>query len=455
MIFDTITAIATPIGEGGIGIIRISGEKTFEIAQKIFISSKGENWFKGSHYLHYGKIKNFEGNVIDEVLLSVMLAPNTYTKEDVVEINCHGGIISVKEILKTVLSCGARLAYPGEFTKRAFLNGRLDLAQAESVIDIIKAKTDSSLKVAVNQLKGTLSQKVDGINEDILNMLAELEAAIDFPEDEIEESTIEEIKNKTQEIIRELEYLVNNGDTGKIYREGIQTIIIGQPNVGKSSLLNALLREERAIVTDIPGTTRDLIEEMYTVRGIPLKLIDTAGLRETCDLVEKIGLEKTKLKMEDADLVLLMLDATKGISQKEKEIIKSCQHKKILIIINKIDLLKAPFTLKNSEKIPTVNISALTGEGIENLEDEIEKIVLAGKSSSSQEIIVSNVRHQMAIQKALIFMQAFKEAIENNLTPDLSSLELRSAWEAIGEITGSSITENLLDRIFENFCIGK
>ena len=454
MIYDTIAAISTPVGEGGIGIVRISGDDTLQIINKIFKSPSGENWYRGSHRLYYGHIVNpADGRIIDEVLMSVMMAPHTYTRENVAEINCHGGMVPMLEVLKVVLSSGARQALPGEFTKRAFLNGRLDLNQAESVIDIIRAKTGSSLKVAMNQLRGDLSDKIRHIQDQMLGMLAELEAAIDFPEDEVEERKSSAMISNAASVMAQLDELIESAETGRIYREGICTVIAGRPNVGKSSLLNALLRENRAIVTEVPGTTRDIIEEMLNIKGIPLRLIDTAGIRRTEDYVEKIGVQKTRESLESADMVLLVVDVINGFTDEDRDILAKFKAKKIIVIMNKIDL--DGDILIDLHDLPVVNISAKTGEGLSLLEDKIMEVALADGVGLPEAVTVSNVRHQTAIKEARISMEDFNGALKSGLTADLSSIELRSAWESLGEITGSTVTEDLLDRIFTDFCIGK
>ncbi|MFZ5597868.1 MAG: tRNA uridine-5-carboxymethylaminomethyl(34) synthesis GTPase MnmE [Bacillota bacterium] len=452
---DTIAAISTPSGEGGVGIIRISGENAFNIGKKIFRPSKPGEWLSESYKMHYGHIvDSSSGRVIDEVLLSVMKAPHTYTREDVLEINCHGGMVPLKETLRLVLSLGARLAEPGEFTKRAFINGRIDLSQAESVIDVIRSKTETSLRVAMSQLGGGLSKKIKSLQDSILGILAEIEASIDFPEDDIEERAVQEILKSAQKIVRQLDELISAADRGKIYRDGLKTVIIGRPNVGKSSLLNALLGRERAIVTNIPGTTRDVIEEMVNIRGIPLILADTAGLRETEDLVEKIGVEKTREFLAGAELVLFVVDASEGITRGDREILNNVDREKTLLIINKKDLAEKA-VIGDEWNLNRVEISALLGEGLERLEKKIEEIATGGKTGLSDSIMVSNLRHEEVLNRARKHMEDFVASLKGGVPADLLSIDIRNSWEALGEITGSTVTEDLLDRIFNDFCIGK
>ncbi|MFZ5649525.1 MAG: tRNA uridine-5-carboxymethylaminomethyl(34) synthesis GTPase MnmE [Bacillota bacterium] len=452
---DTIAAISTPPGEGGVGIIRISGEDSFRIAEKIFRPRKQKNWLSQSYKMHYGHVVDpGSGSVIDEVLLSVMKAPHTYTRENVVEINCHGGIVPLREAFRAVLAAGARLADPGEFTKRAFINGRIDLTQAESVIDIIRSKTEASLKVALSQLGGGLSDKIRKIQDRILVILAELEVSIDFPEDDIDLKSKSEISVNAGEIIRDLDSLIESAGRGRIYREGIRTVIAGRPNVGKSSLLNVLLGRERAIVTEIPGTTRDVIEETINIRGIPLVLADTAGLRETNDLVEKIGVEKTREFMAGADLVLFVVEAEEGITGEDRYLLEKLEGKKTILIINKIDLGDKKETFEYGD-IPPVEISALKGQGINSLEDRIEEVITGGGVSSPESIIISNARHEEILVRARNHLEEFLTSLEDDLPPDLLSIDVKDAFEALGKITGSAVTEDLLDHIFSQFCIGK
>ncbi|MDD2553685.1 MAG: tRNA uridine-5-carboxymethylaminomethyl(34) synthesis GTPase MnmE [Desulfotomaculaceae bacterium] len=459
MLEDTIAAISTPLGEGGIGIVRVSGPAAAEIAGKIFRARRGEWAGAAGSRLIYGHIYDFAGAVVDEVLLGYMKAPHTYTREDVVEINCHGGALPLKKILELTLAAGARLAKPGEFSMRAFLNGRMDLAQAESVIDIIRAKTEGGLTLAVNQLKGVLSEKIHVLQDKLLGLLAQVEANIDFPDEELETRTITEIALYSREISGELRELINGADAGKIYREGISTIIIGRPNVGKSSLLNALLRENRAIVTDIPGTTRDIIEEIINIDGIPLKVIDTAGLHETEDIIEKIGIKKTKETIEKAGLVLLVLDAARELTGEDLAIIDSVGDKKTIFLINKADLAQKKIdqdtVAAHAAGRPVLLISAQEGTGLEQLEKIIFTIVMEGQIANSDNILISSVRHKHALEKAAAHLADAQAGIESSVPIDIIAIDIRAAWEALGEITGSTVTEDLLDRIFADFCIGK
>lgn len=456
---DTIAAISTPLGEGGIGIVRMSGPEALNIAGKVFRAKNPEWKQAGSHRLYYGYIVDEYGRVVDEVLLSCMRAPHTYTREDVVEINCHGGTVPVKKILEIVIKNGARLAEPGEFTKRAFLNGRIDLAQAESVIDLIRAKTEKGLKMAAAQLTGALSQKVNELQDGILGTLAWVEANIDFPDEDIEETTAAQLIKRIENFIAETEKLLKGSEAGKIYREGVSTVIAGRPNVGKSSLLNALLREERAIVTDVPGTTRDVIEEVVNIKGIPLRIIDTAGLREAKDVVEKIGVERARNVIEKADLVLAVIDASAGITQEDQKILGLLGEKKAIIVFNKIDAgikIEKNSAEEITGKRPAVWISALTGEGLTELEECIAQTVL-GESlgAADDEVLVARIRHKAALEKAVEHLREAHNTVRSGLPVDITSIDLRGAWEALGEITGSTVSEDVLDRIFADFCIGK
>ncbi|MFZ5641152.1 MAG: tRNA uridine-5-carboxymethylaminomethyl(34) synthesis GTPase MnmE [Bacillota bacterium] len=460
MLEDTIAAISTPIGEAGIGIVRMSGKNAVEIGQKLFRGRKPVDLAAAeSHKLLYGHLIEPEtGNVVDEVLVSVMRAPHSFTAEDVVEINCHGGVVAVRKALECVIKAGARLAEPGEFTKRAFLNGRLDLAQAESVMDLINAKTEKSLKVAVRQLAGGLSAKVRDVRQALLKTMAHIEAGIDFPEHDIEELSREQVTTAAREVLAEIEQLIDTAESGKILREGLRTVILGKPNVGKSSLLNALLHEKRAIVTDIPGTTRDVIEEFVSIKGIPLKIIDTAGIRETDDLVEKIGVEKTKEMLEEADLVLFMLDAATGIEEEDRLIAGLVSGKTGFMLINKTDLrpeMDLGPIAGLTEGLGPVKISLRTGAGLEELKERIVQKVMAGQVDAGEGVMVTNVRHRNALAEARDSLQEVLNTLALGMPTDCMAIDLRNAWEKLGEISGETLGEDVIDRIFSEFCIGK
>ncbi len=457
---DTIAAIATAPGEAGIGIVRISGEKSMEIIDKIFISKKNK---KLSLYeprrITYGYIIDpDDGEKIDEVLVSYMKAPGTYTREDVVEINCHGGMISVKKILELVLRSGARMADPGEFTKRAFLNGRIDLAQAEAIMDLIGAKTEKGFDVALDQLEGSLSKQVSDIREKLLQMLAHIEVSIDFAEEDIDEVTLDALLKDSIKIKDNIQKLLDTSHTGKIIRDGLSTVIVGKPNVGKSSLLNALVRESRAIVTDVPGTTRDTIEEHFSIKGIPLRLIDTAGIRETDDAVEKIGVERSKKLFNLADLIIVVLDASDGLTEEDLEIIDLIGSKRAIIIINKTDLPQKLSVDEVREIVKDKDIietSILENIGIEKIEDALVDMVYQGEVKAKDSLMVTNVRHKNALEKALGSIKDGIEATKKQMPLDFIEVDIRDAWDALGRITGDTAGEDLLDHIFENFCIGK
>jgi len=456
---DTIAAVSTPIGAAGIGIVRISGKKSIKIVETVFKSKKNKRISESPNYtILYGHIMDEQNEVVDEVLLSIMRGPNSFTAEDVIEINCHGGIIAVKKTLEIVLNAGARLAEPGEFSKRAFLNGRIDLAQAESIIDLINAKTEKSLQVAVHQLEGTLSGKIKLLSGELLGLMAQIEAGIDFPEHDIEEVSRVQISSKTKVILEEIEKMIDSANTGRVLREGLRTVIIGKPNVGKSSLLNALLREKRAIVTEIPGTTRDVIEEVVSLKGIPLKIIDTAGIRETNDIVEKIGVEKSKAVSIEADLILLMIDASTGITNDDLQLLPLLNRKKCLIIINKIDL-KEKFDYleieKNLGEYEVIETSLVKGQGLEQLENKIEELVYSGMVTSNDDVMVTNIRHRNSLERTAESLKNVLSGLEGQLPTDCIAIDLKAAWDALGEITGESIGEDLVDQIFSRFCIGK
>lgn len=457
--FDTICAIATPIGEGGVSIIRISGEKALNIASKIFVpKNKCDIKDMKTYTMRYGNVIDLKNEeVIDEVILSYMRAPSSYTGENVVEINCHGGIVSTNSVLNEIIKAGARIAEPGEFTKRAFLNGRIDLSQAEAVMDIITAKTELSMKAAMLQSKGALSREILELRKYLLNVLALIEYAVDFTEDDediVDDNLILQVKDGVDKAITRIKNLLENADEGKIIRDGLNIVIVGKPNVGKSSLLNALLREKRAIVTDVPGTTRDVIEEYINLDGIPVRITDTAGIRDTEDLVEKIGVEKSKEKIEEADLIILMLDISRDIDEDDRIIIDKIKDKKYIALLNKVDLdarISQDIINKLSNKI---NISAKTGIGIDDLKKEIKKLFFNGEISS-ESLIISNSRHKQALYRALENCDTALNKVNVNEYLDLISIYITSAMKALGEITGDELEEDLLNKIFSEFCVGK
>ena len=461
MLEDTIVAIATPLGEGSIGVVRISGPEAIAVGRRVFQPKINQDWYiKENYKLVYGHVVEPDSReIIDEVLLSVMRGPRSFTAEDVVEISCHGGIVPLRRVLEVVLRQGARLAEPGEFSKRAFINGRLDLAQAESIIDIIRAKTDAGARIAMSQLGGKLSEKVHGLQNELLGLLAKIEAFIDFPEDDIPEATLEEMAHRCNGLLIVIEQLLESADTGKVYREGLRTVIVGKPNVGKSSLLNALLREQRAIVTDIPGTTRDVIEEVLNIKGVPLKIIDTAGLRETQDLVEKLGVERSRQLLNQADLVLLVLDASTGLSEDDLNVINLIKDKKVLVLINKIDIADNAIETDQLKQLigysDVLEISAQKDIGLDRLEQSILDLVFQGRIIAADNVLVSNSRHKHALERAKQHLLEAGRGMQQSVPPDLVSIDLKSAWEILGEITGNTVTEDLIDRIFADYCIGK
>lgn len=454
----TIAAISTAVGEAGIGIVRISGKKSLEIGNKIFKGKVVEE-LNESHNrkLNYGHIVDNE-KIIDEVLMVFMKGPSTYTKEDMVEIYCHGGIISVKNVLQLILNSGARLAEPGEFTKRAFLNGRLDLSQAEAVMDMIKAKTDKSFEASLDQLEGSLSKKIKEIRNILLEMVAHVEVSIDFPDQDVEEITYDELRSSANKIKQEIEKLLATSDRGKILREGLNTVILGKPNVGKSSLLNAILRENRAIVTDIPGTTRDIIEEYVNIDGIPLRIIDTAGIRDTDDIVEQIGVDRAKETVLDADLIIAVFDASRELSDEDYQIIDLIKDKKTIIILNKTDLPSKydendfKSILNNKEVIVA---SITSGIGLENLEKSIKNMFYGGEIEIDSDTLVTNIRHKNQLIKSLDNINNAIDDINMSVPIDCIEVDLRDCWENLGEISGDTIGEDILDKIFSEFCIGK
>lgn len=456
----TIAAISTAVGEAGIGIVRISGKKSLEIARLIFKGNKVKE-LNDDHNrkLTYGHIiDNKSGELIDEVLIVYMKGPHTYTREDMVEIYCHGGIISVRKVLELILGNGARLAEPGEFTKRAFLNGRLDLSQAEAVIDMIRAKTDKSFEASLDQLEGSLSKKIKEIRDIILSMIAHVEVSIDYPDEDIEEVTYEELLDDGYKVKEEIEKLLATSDRGRILRDGLNTVILGKPNVGKSSLLNAILGENRAIVTDIPGTTRDIIEEYINIDGIPLRIVDTAGIRDTDDIVEQIGVDRAKESVDKADLIIGIFDASRELSQEDYEIIDLIKDKKSIVLLNKTDLppKQNEESIKklvgDKEIIPT---SITSGRGVDVLENSIRSMFFSGQVEIDSDTVVTNIRHKNQLVKALENIDQFIEDIKLNVPIDCVEVDLKNCWENLGEISGDTIDEDILDKIFSEFCIGK
>lgn len=456
--FDTIAAIATPVGEGGISIIRVSGEKAIEISDSVFRAKNGKKISEMNTYtMRYGNIIDREtDDIIDEVIVALMKGPKSFTAEDVVEINCHGGVVATNKVLEQVIKAGARIAEPGEFTKRAFLNGRIDLSQAEAVMDIISAKTEVSMKAAVQQSKGRLSREINVLCDNLLNVLAAIEHTVDFTEDdeEIDPSVTENIKHKVEEFLQNTNNLLETAEEGKIIREGLSMVIVGKPNVGKSSLLNVLLNEKRAIVTDIAGTTRDVIEEYINLDGIPIKIVDTAGIRDTEDVVERIGVERSREKINEADLVVLMLDMSRELDNEDREIIESVKGKKYICILNKIDL-----NTKLNDKIVDelenkIEISTVTGFGIDVLKEKIKDMFFNG-NIDTESIIITNTRHKQALFRAKENCEIALKEINNNVFLDLVSIYITSALKALGEITGAEIEEDLVNKIFSDFCVGK
>lgn len=453
---STICAISTAPGVGGIGIVRMSGPESFDILSKIFRPKNKENNRIKGYTIKYGNVVNLRGEIIDEVLVSYFKAPKSYTTEDMCEINSHGGIVVMNKILEVCLEAGAELAEAGEFTKRAFLNGRIDLSQAEAVIDIINSKTDKEAKVSLEQLKGNLSNEISEIRHEIISTMADIEATIDYPEYDIEEVTNNKIFNVLEDVEKRLKKLENSFENGKILRDGIKTAIIGRPNAGKSSLLNVILDEERAIVTDVEGTTRDTIEEFIQIEGIPLKIIDTAGIRNARDEVEKIGVKKASQIAKDSDIVIAIFDITRDFNEEDEEILKLIEDRNAIIVLNKIDLGND----KNLEKIksinkPIVRISTKTKEGIEDLYNEISKIYKLNEIASNGELIVSNNRHKKLIRNAIANAEEARTTILAKMPIDIISGNLREILEELGKITGDAVTEDVINEIFSKFCLGK
>ncbi|HOV27958.1 MAG TPA: tRNA uridine-5-carboxymethylaminomethyl(34) synthesis GTPase MnmE [Pseudobacteroides sp.] len=455
---DTIVAISTPPGTGGIGIIRISGEKSFDIASRIFRGAKDFKDIK-THTINYGSIVDPANNeTLDEVLVSKMKKPASFTREDVVEINCHGGIVVLRKILGLIVKEGARIAEAGEFTKRAFLNGRIDLSQAEAVIDLINSKTDAGSKAALDQLEGKLSKKLKEVREKLIELIAHIEVTVDYPEHDIEEITGDMVYESLKPIRNLIFNISNTFENGRMIREGLNVVIVGRPNVGKSSLLNELSGKNKAIVTDIPGTTRDIIEEYININGIPIRLIDTAGIRETEDVVERIGVERAKKAVDEADLILVMIDADTGIINEDIEIFNNVRNKRNIVILNKIDI-------SSNEKIKEIEdyfkdfnlikVSIKTGSGIDKIEEELTRLFNKGNLRLNDEVILTNIRHKNMIDKCMESIDNAISAYEGGMPLDMITIDIKDAAYYLGQITGESVNEQVLNEIFKRFCIGK
>ncbi|MED4038753.1 tRNA uridine-5-carboxymethylaminomethyl(34) synthesis GTPase MnmE [Niallia taxi] len=461
MEFDTIAAISTPMGEGAIAIVRMSGPESFLIADKVF-KSIGNKRIKevASHTIHYGHIVDpGTEEIIEEVMISVMKGPRTFTKEDVIEINCHGGMASVNRLLQLLVTNGARLAEPGEFTKRAFLNGRIDLSQAEAVMDLIRAKTDKAMNVALGQMEGRLSKLIRSLRQEILETLAQVEVNIDYPEyDDVEEMTHQLMLDKSKFVQEEIRKLLQTSQQGKILREGLSTVIVGRPNVGKSSLLNSLVQDSKAIVTDIPGTTRDVIEEYVNVRGVPLRLLDTAGIRETEDIVERIGVEKSRKVLKEADLILLVLNYSDDLTEEDINLFKAIEGMDYIVIVNKTDLpqkidMDRIKELSANQKMVTTSL--LQDRGINQLEEAISSLFFEGVIEASDMTYVSNTRHISLLNQALQSINEAISGVEMGTPIDIVQIDLTRTWELLGEIIGDSVHESLIDQLFSQFCLGK
>jgi len=464
---DTIAAISTPIGESGIGIVRISGPKTLEIAQEVF-RDKNLNRIKikdfFSHTVHYGFIIDPEsGEKIDEVILILMKKPQTYTREDIVEFNCHGGILSLRKALETMINCGARMAEPGEFTKRAFLNGRIDLSQAEAVIDLIQAKTERSLSSSLAQLGGSLNKKITDLMHSLIRISAEVEAPMDFPDQDIEEKSPEKVEESINYILKEINFLIETLDYGKILKEGINTLIIGKANVGKSSLFNTLLRENRAIVTHLPGTTRDTIEELINIKGMAFKIIDTAGFKNPENIIEKISIKKMMKNLKEAKLILVMFDASVPLSLKDKEVIKEInkeknENKKVIVIENKIDLsekIDREKLLSLLDVKDSIKMSLKEKIGIEELEEKLARAAIEGLVIPENGVVINNVRQANQLNRAKQALEHVLLGLKGKITYDFLTIDLKDALNSLGEITGDSINDEMVNDIFSRFCIGK
>lgn len=464
---DTITAIATALSDSGIGMIRISGEKAIQIGNKVFSTKSGKHILNEveTHTIHYGFIVDEENHVVDEVMVSVMKAPRSYTMEDTVEISCHGGVLVMQKILETVLKGGARMAEPGEFTKRAFLNGRIDLTKAEAVIDVIHSQNEYALNSSMSQLQGTLSREVKKLREEIIYEIAFIESALDDPEHISLDGYPERLKEKVDNISGKIDKLLNTADNGKLIKEGIATVIVGKPNAGKSSLLNILVGEERAIVTDIAGTTRDILEEHIKLHGIGLNIIDTAGIRDTKDTVEKIGVERAKQYAKDADLILYMVDSSVNLDESDEEILSLIGDKNVIILLNKTDLdtvvteetmeVAIRKCIPDRGKIAMIRTSTKDNTGIEEFENTIKKMFFEGNLHNNGEIVITNLRHKEALQDAYHSLELVEQSILDDMPEDFYSIDLMSAYASLGTIIGEEVGEDLVNEIFSKFCMGK
>ncbi|HII1047182.1 TPA: tRNA uridine-5-carboxymethylaminomethyl(34) synthesis GTPase MnmE [Staphylococcus aureus] len=459
MDLDTITSISTPMGEGAIGIVRLSGPQAVEIADKLY---KGKHLLNDvpSHTINYGHIIDPESKeVIEEVMVSVLRAPKTFTREDIIEINCHGGILTINRVLELTMTYGARMAEPGEFTKRAFLNGRIDLSQAEAVMDFIRSKTDRASKVAMNQIEGRLSDLIKKQRQSILEILAQVEVNIDYPEyDDVEDATTEFLLEQSKEIKQEINRLLDTGEQGKIMREGLSTVIVGKPNVGKSSMLNNLIQDNKAIVTEVAGTTRDVLEEYVNVRGVPLRLVDTAGIRETEDIVEKIGVERSRKALSQADLILFVLNNNEALTQEDYTLYEVVKNEDVIVIVNKMDLEQNIDINEVKDMIgdtPLIQTSMLKQEGIDELEIQIRDLFFGGEVQNQDMTYVSNSRHISLLKQARQTIQDAIDAAESGVPMDMVQIDLTRTWEILGEIIGETASDELIDQLFSQFCLGK
>ncbi|HCV0022937.1 TPA: tRNA uridine-5-carboxymethylaminomethyl(34) synthesis GTPase MnmE [Staphylococcus aureus] len=459
MDLDTITSISTPMGEGAIGIVRLSGPQAVEIADKLY---KGKHLLNDvpSHTINYGHIIDPESKeVIEEVMVSVLRAPKTFTREDIIEINCHGGILTINRVLELTMTYGARMAEPGEFTKRAFLNGRIDLSQAEAVMDFIRSKTDRASKVAMNQIEGRLSDLIKKQRQSILEILAQVEVNIDYPEyDDVEDATTEFLLEQSKEIKQEINRLLDSGAQGKIMREGLSTVIVGKPNVGKSSMLNNLIQDNKAIVTEVAGTTRDVLEEYVNVRGVPLRLVDTAGIRETEDIVEKIGVERSRKALSQADLILFVLNNNEALTQEDYTLYEVVKNEDVIVIVNKMDLEQNIDINEVKDMIgdtPLIQTSMLKQEGIDELEIQIRDLFFGGEVQNQDMTYVSNSRHISLLKQARQTIQDAIDAAESGVPMDMVQIDLTRTWEILGEIIGETASDELIDQLFSQFCLGK